>query len=388
MSKNALRQSRGRTKERFDGDTLWRRIWRLPWGLLGLVAAIGGAGVAILYSAADGDWRPWAGQHVLRFGVGFALLLVIGLVDLRVWWRLAYPIYALALFLLIAVEFVGVGQGAQRWIGLGFMNLQPSEVMKVALVLAMARYFHDLDDNQVDRAIVLLAPLLLTAVPVILVLRQPDLGTASILLALAIASMFLGGLAWWKFAAAGALAVVTAPIGWTLLHDYQRERILTFLEPERDPLGSGYHIVQSKIALGSGGPFGKGYMEGSQGQLSFLPEKHTDFIFTMMAEEFGFFGSILLVTLYALVLFFCFMIALRATNVFGRLVAISISLNIFLYVFINIAMVMGLVPVVGVPLPLVSYGGTAMLTTLIGLGLVQSVAAQGVRPLGGPWLAR
>jgi rod shape determining protein RodA len=378
-----FRRNTKRSFDRFDaGDTIWTRIWRLHWVLLLLITAVAGFGIAILYSAADGSWQPWAGRQLLRFGLGFGLLLVIGLTNLQFWWRMAYPIYLAALALLLVVEFIGVGDGATRWINLGFMNLQPSEVMKVALVLALARYFHDLDENQLDRFIVLVVPAFLTAIPVMLVLRQPDLGTAVILLMLAVAAVFLGGLAWWKFAFAGAVAGGAAPLAWTLLHDYQQDRVLTFLEPERDPLGAGYHIVQSKIALGSGGPFGKGFMEGSQSQLSFLPEKHTDFIFTMMAEEFGFFGSVFLLSLYAMILFYCFLIGLRTNSVFARLLTIGMAFNLFLYAFINMAMVMGLMPVVGVPLPLISYGGTAMLTLLIGFGLVQSVSVHGWRRIG------
>ena len=363
-------------------ETVWTHIWRLHWVLILLIVLVTGLGIGVLYSAADGNWQPWAAPQLVRFGVGVAMMLTIGLIDLQFWWRVAYPIYALSLALLGIVEFAGVGDGAQRWINLGFINLQPSEVMKVSLVLAMARYFHDLDENQVNRLISLTVPLVLTALPVLLVLRQPDLGTALILLALGAGSVFLGGLAWWKFAVAGTIAAAGAPLAWMMLHDYQRDRVMTFLEPERDPLGAGYHIVQSKIALGSGGPFGKGFMEGSQAQLSFLPEKHTDFIFTMMAEEFGFFGSIFLLGLYALILFYCFSIALRAQSVFARLLALGAAFNLFLYAFINMAMVMGLLPVVGVPLPMVSYGGTAMLTLMIGFGLVQSTAVHGGKEIG------
>lgn len=363
-------------------ETVWTRIWRLHWLLILLIVLVAGLGTGVLYSAADGNWQPWAAPQLVRFCVGFAMMLTIGLIDLQFWWRMAYLIYAVSLILLGIVEFAGVGDGAQRWINLGIINLQPSEVMKVSLVLVLARYFHDLDENQVNRLIALAVPLALTALPVLLVLRQPDLGTAMILLALGAGSVFLGGLAWWKFAIAGAVAGGAAPLAWTFLHDYQRDRVMTFLEPERDPLGAGYHIVQSKIALGSGGPFGKGFMEGSQAQLSFLPEKHTDFVFTMMAEEFGFFGSIFLLGLYALILFYCFGISLRSQSVFARLLALGVGLNLFLYAFINMAMVMGLLPVVGVPLPMVSYGGTAMLTLMIGFGLVQCTAVHGAKKIG------
>ncbi len=364
-----------------DSDTVWRRLGRLNWLLVLVLLSIGAFGIASLYSAADGNWRPWALQQAVRFGMGLCFLLAIALIDLRVWRLAAYPVYAVALFLLIAVEFVGVGDGAQRWIDLGFMNLQPSEVMKLALIMALARYFHDLDENQINRPIALIVPLLISVAPVLLILRQPDLGTATILVSLAVVGLFLGGLAWWKFVLAGAVGGMVAPLAWGMLHEYQRERVLTFLEPERDPLGAGYHIVQSKIALGSGGAFGKGFMEGSQAQLSFLPEKHTDFIFTLMAEEFGFFGSLILLLLYVVVMYLGYKVSSFAQSVFARVLVICLLFNFFLYAFINMAMVMGLMPVVGVPLPLVSYGGTAMLTLMIGFGLIQSVAVHGHQPL-------
>jgi len=221
---------------------------------------------------------------------------------------------------------------------------------------------------------VMIPPLLLTAVPAALVLRQPDLGTASILVALAVVVTFLAGLAWWKFALGAAAVAAAAPLTWSMLHDYQRDRVLTFIDPGRDPLGSGYHILQSKIALGSGGLFGKGFIGGTQSQLNFLPEKHTDFIFTMMAEEFGFAGSIFMLSILVGIMVFSFLMAMRATSIFSRLIILGLSLNFFLYAFINMAMVMGLMPVVGVPLPMISYGGTAMLTLMIGFGLIQSAA--------------
>ncbi len=364
------------------GDDIWLRIRRLHWPLILLTLSVCGVGIAVLYSAADGSWLPWAAPQLARVGIGVALLLAIGLIHPQLWWRFSYMIYAMSVALLGVVEFAGVGEGAQRWIDLGVINLQPSEVVKVAIVLAMARYFHDLDDNQINRVIVLIVPIIMIAVPVLLVMRQPDLGTAVIIALLGLVCVFLGGLAWWKLLLAGAAGAGAAPLGWSMLHDYQRDRVLTFLEPERDPLGSGYHIVQSKIALGSGGPFGKGFMEGSQAQLSFLPEKHTDFVFTLMAEEFGFFGSVFLLGLYAFILFFCVVIAFRSQSIFARILVLGLASNLFLYAFINMAMVIGLLPVVGVPLPLVSYGGTAMLTLMIGFGLVQSVAVHGGTRIG------
>ncbi|MCA8928464.1 MAG: rod shape-determining protein RodA [Alphaproteobacteria bacterium] len=358
-----------------DPASLWYRVTRLDWWLIGLIVALAGIGFAILYSAADGSWQPWAGKQALRFGIGMVMMIAVATISFTLWWRTAYLVYALALALLVMVEFTGVGEGSQRWISLGFMNLQPSETMKLALVLALARYFHDLDENQVDRIVVLIPPAVLTGIPALLVLRQPDLGTAMILVALAVAVTFLAGLAWWKFALGAALTAAAGPLAWRfLLHDYQRDRVLTFLDPGRDPHGAGYHILQSKIGLGSGGLFGKGFIGGTQSQLSFLPEKHTDFIFTLLAEEFGFFGSILLAAIIIGIIGCCYAIMMRCESVFARVLVLGLATNFFLYAFINMAMVMGLLPVVGVPLPLVSYGGTSMLTLLIGFGFIQSAA--------------
>lgn len=369
-SQTALLQARSRDDE---ADTIWRRVLRMDWLLIVLIVALAGIGLAILYSAADGSWQPWADRQAVRFGIGLALMLTIAATAFRIWRRFAYVFYAAALLLLVAVELVGVGDGSQRWISLGFMNLQPSETMKVALVLALARYFHDLDANQIDRAIALIPPALLTAVPALLVMRQPDLGTATILIVLAATVIFMAGLAWWKFALAAILAAAAGPVAWQyLLHDYQRDRILTFLDPSRDPHGAGYHILQSKIGLGSGGLFGKGFTGGTQSQLSFLPEKHTDFIFTLLAEEFGFFGSILLVSIMIGILACCYAVMARCQSVFARLLVVGLAANFFFYAFINMGMVMGVLPVVGVPLPMVSYGGTSMLTLMIGFGFIQS----------------
>ena len=359
-----------------ESDTLWRRLANIDWVLNALIIIAATIGFTVLYSAADGNWQPWASRQIARFGLGFMLMMIISVIDLRLWWRLAYPIYGLSLCLLILVELIGVGEGSHRWIGLGILNLQPSEVMKVALVLSLARYFSDLDENQVDRLVVMLPPVLLTCIPAALVLRQPDLGTASILVALAIGVAFLAGLALWKFAVGALALAAAAPITWSMLHDYQRDRVLTFIDPGRDPQGAGYHILQSKIALGSGGLFGKGFIGGTQSQLNFLPEKHTDFIFTMMAEEFGFAGSIFMLSVMIGISTFFFISAYRTESIFARIVILGLSLNFFFYAFINMAMVMGLMPVVGVPLPMISYGGTAMLTLMIGFGLVQSAAMQ------------
>jgi rod shape determining protein RodA len=263
--------------------------------------------------------------------------------------------------------------GAQRWIDLGIINLQPSEVMKIALVLVLARYFHGLATDDVGRPLKLVLPTLMVLTLVALVLKQPDLGTAMMLLFGGAAVFFAAGVRIWMFAVVLAAGVAALPVGWEFLHDYQRRRVLTFLGPESDPLGAGYHILQSKIALGSGGLFGKGLLQGTQSHLNFLPEKQTDFIFTMLAEEFGLIGSLGMLMIYAVILAYCFAIALSAKNQFGRLLAIGISTTFFLYLFINMAMVMGLIPVVGVPLPLVSYGGTAIVSLMLGFGLVLCV---------------
>jgi rod shape determining protein RodA len=293
---------------------------------------------------------------------------------MRHWYRSAYWIYGASLTLFIAVDQHGaVGMGAQRWIDLGFMQLQPSEIMKIALVLALARYFHGLSAENSGRLRYLVVPALLVLVPVGLVLKQPDLGTAIMLLAAGAILCFLGGVRLWLFAAAALGGATAAPVAWSFLRDYQKTRLYTFLEPDTDPLGAGYHIMQSKIALGSGGLFGKGFLLGTQSHLSFLPEKQTDFIFTMFAEEFGLVGGLVLLALYVLVIGYAFAIALRSRSQFGRLLGLGIAANFFLYAFINTAMVMGLIPVVGVPLPLISYGGTAMVTVMLGFGLLMNI---------------
>lgn len=354
--------------------TLGRKFWNIHWLFILLLSAITGIGVAMLYSAANGNLDPWASRHVVRFAFGILLMVGVALIDLRFWLRWAYGLYALALILLAAVEVTGyVGMGAQRWISLGVFNVQPSEVMKIALVLALARYFHGSGPEDVSRIGHLMIPVLMVVIPVALVLRQPDLGTAVMLMMVSGAILFLAGVRLWMFAAVGATALAAIPVAWRFLHDYQQQRVITFFNPESDPLGAGYHIIQSKIALGSGGLFGKGFLLGSQSHLSFLPEKQTDFVFTMLAEEFGMAGGLALLGLYALVIAYGFAMSLRSRNQFGRLVGMGVTVTFFLYVFINIAMVMGLIPVVGVPLPLISYGGTAMLTILFGFGLLMSV---------------
>ncbi|MBM3531923.1 MAG: rod shape-determining protein RodA [Alphaproteobacteria bacterium] len=355
--------------------SLFRKLLLVNWGLVALVLMIAGIGIAILYSAAGGAWSPWASRQLVRLAVGLLVMVAVALIDIRLWLRYAYLIYGLALAMLVLVDVMGrVGGGAQRWIDFGVIQLQPSELMKIAVVLALGRYFHGLTLEQVGKPLMLIPPLLLIGLPVVLVLRQPNLGTAMLLAAGSAAVMFAAGVRIWKFLLVGGAAAAAIPIAWSFLKDYQKRRVYTFVDPSQDPLGAGYNILQSKIALGSGGIFGKGFLNGTQGQLRFLPEMQTDFIFTVLAEEFGMVGCLVLLGLYVLVLIYGFAIAVRARSQFGRLVAIGVTTQLFLYVFINMAMVMGLVPVVGIPLPLVSYGGTAMLTLLAGAGLLISVS--------------
>jgi rod shape determining protein RodA len=328
----------------------------------------------MLYSAGGGSHQPWAWRHAVRLGMGLGAMVVVAMIDPRLWYRYAYVLYGGALAALVAVELTGsFAKGAQRWLDLGVMQLQPSELMKIALVLALARYFHGATLQDVGRPFYLVPPILLTLAPAVLVLKQPDLGTAVMLLAGGATLLFLAGVRWWKFALVLAGVAAAVPIIWQQLHGYQRQRVLTFLNPEEDPLGAGYHIIQSKIALGSGGLWGRGFAQGSQSQLSFLPEKHTDFVFTMLAEEQGLAGALLVLLLYMIVFALGLLFAIRTRSQFGRLVAAGISVTFFLYVVINIAMVTGLIPVVGVPLPLISYGGTAMMTVLLGCGIVLGI---------------
>jgi rod shape determining protein RodA len=354
--------------------TLADKFRGVQWGLVIVIAAISGIGFAMLYSAANGSLQPWASRQMIRFAIAFVPMVLLAVIDIRHWFRAAYWVYAVALVLVIAVDLRGfVGMGAQRWIDLGFIQLQPSEIMTIGLVLALARYFHGVPSESIGRFSRLIPPVFLIIIPAALVLKQPDLGTAVLLLASGAILCFLGGVRLRMFVLAAVGAGVAAPIAWRMLRDYQKTRLYTFLDPEQDPLGAGYHITQSKIALGSGGMFGKGFLLGTQTHLSFLPEKQTDFIFTIIAEEFGLVGGLVLLALFVVVIGYAFAIAMRSRSLFGRLLGLGIGANFFLYAFINTAMVMGLIPVVGVPLPLISYGGTAMITMMLGFGLLMNV---------------
>ena len=357
-----------------------RKVLYINWVLVLLISAVCGIGFLMLYSVAGGNFDRWAGPQMERFALGLVLMFITAMVPVWFWRNMAGVAYLVGLVLLVLVEFVGAtGMGAQRWIDLGFMRLQPSELMKIAMVMMLAAYYDWLDVNKVSRPLWVALPVILILIPTALVLRQPDLGTSILLVAGGGTIMLLAGVSLWYFAVviSGGVGLVSAVIlskgtEWQLLNDYQYRRIDTFLDPASDPLGAGYHITQSKITLGSGGWTGKGFMQGTQSRLNFIPEKHTDFIFTTLAEEFGFVGAASLLALYVLIIFFCVVSALQNRDRFSSLLILGIAMTFFLFFAVNMAMVMGLAPVVGVPLPLVSYGGSAMLVLLLGFGLVQS----------------
>lgn len=351
------------------------KLLEVNWGLVLLVTIIAAGGIAMLYSVAGGHFHPWALSQLSKFIVGLFILVIAATIDVRVWMSLAYPAYAVALLLLIAVDVAGhEGLGAQRWISLGPVDLQPSELMKVSLVLALARFLHGKSVEEVSKLLNLGIALAMIGIPALFVVIEPNLGTTLIIVADGCALLFLAGLSWYWIAPALAAVATAVPLAWRfVLHDYQKARVMTFLDPETDALGAGWNITQAKIAIGSGGLSGKGFLNGTQSRLNFLPEKQTDFIFTNFGEEFGFVGSVALLILFAVVLFYGVQIATSARSQFSRLLAMGITLNFFFYIMINGLMVMGLIPVVGIPMPLLSYGGTAMLTVMFGFGLLMSV---------------
>ena len=353
--------------------TIANKLIKVPISVVALIALVSSIGFLMLYSAAQGSLFPWAAKQMLYFSVFMPVMLIVSIVDIRIFYKYAYLFYCLVLLLLLAVHMLGyTAMGATRWINLGFIKLQPSELMKIAIIFALARYFHDLSFKNI-RLSHLIKPVIMLLIPALLIAKQPDLGTAIILVMLGGFMFFIVGVNKWVFIISLGLISIALPFAWTLLHSYQQNRILTFLNPERDPYGAGYNIIQSKIAIGSGGFSGKGFIQGSQSQLQFLPEHQTDFIFTMLSEEWGFLGGLLLLFLYSLLVFYCYIIALNARSIFAKLMALGVCSMFFLHIFINIAMVMGIIPVVGVPLPLMSYGGTMMATMLIGFGLVINV---------------
>ena len=353
------------------------KISQLDWRLLLLICAVGGAGAMMLYSVGGGSWSPWAAKHLIRFGVCLVLMLGLSMINIRYWFALAYPIYGMALFLLALVETpLGyTALGATRWLDLGVTRIQPSEIMKIGVVLALARWYHGASAKEASFHWKLIIPVAIIGMPFLLVAHQPDLGSAMLIGLTGAAIMFMAGLNWKIIAAVAAVATVAVPPYVMFgMHDYQRHRVLTFLNPEADMADKGYQIVQSKIAMGSGGLLGKGYGLGSQSQLEFLPERHTDFIFAAFAEEFGLMGALALITAFTFVLARGLLIANSAPTVFSRLLAGALTMSFFTYAMVNMGMVSGILPVVGIPLPFISYGGTAMVTLGFALGMLMSIA--------------
>lgn len=360
--------------------TGFRKILYMNWPLVILLTAVACTGFLMLYSVAGGNIETWAEPQMKRFGFGMAAMFLVAFIPIWFWRNVSALAYLISLSLLVAVEFFGsIGMGAQRWIELGPVRLQPSELMKIALVMLLAAYYDWLDVSKVSRPLWVAIPVVVIVLPTLLVLQQPDLGTAILLLAGGGLVMFCAGVSLWYFGTvmAAGVALVFAVIesrgtSWQMIKDYQFRRIDTFLDPSSDPLGAGYNITQAQIALGSGGWSGRGFMQGTQSRLNFLPEKHTDFIFTTLAEEFGFVGGIALLLMYATIIAFCIYSALSNKDRFAALLTLGIAGTFFFFFAVNMAMVTGLMPVVGVPLPLVSYGGTAMMILLMAFGLVQS----------------
>jgi rod shape determining protein RodA len=357
-----------------------RKVLHMNWPLTLLLISVASVGFLMLYSVAGGSFQPWAEPQIKRFVLGLVVMTIVAMVPIWFWRNMSVLAYLVGVVLLVLVATIGEeGKGAQRWINLGFMRLQPSELMKISLVMILAAYYDWLPAKRTSHPFWVIIPVALILLPTALVLKQPDLGTSILLLAAGGGLMFLAGVHWAYFAAviAAGVGLITAVFEsrgteWQLLKDYQYRRIDTFLDPSSDPLGAGYHITQSKIALGSGGWTGRGFMQGTQSRLNFLPEKHTDFIFTTLAEEFGFVGGFSLLGLYALIIVFCVYTALANHDRFSSLVTLGIAINFFLFFAVNMSMVMGLAPVVGVPLPMVSYGGSAMLVLMVAFGLVHS----------------
>ena len=350
------------------------KLYGINWLLPTMVGLIGLIGVFMIYAATGGEWSFGAKQHLFRLILTGGLMLGVALIDIRIWYSLAYPIYGISLLLLIGVDFFGVTiNGSERWIDLGPVRLQPSEIMKLGIVMALARFYHDIPNWRVSHISGLITALLMVAIPAQFILRQPDLGTTLLLTATGVSIIFLAGVNWRIIFGGLVMMAFSVPLFFKFgLKPYQQERILTLLDPGRDPTGASYHIIQSKIALGSGGLSGKGFMNGTQRQLAYVPENRTDFIFTVIGEEFGLIGGIATMGLYAGVIALCFWMSVKCKHFFTRLLIMGITITFALYVFINLAMVTGIAPVVGVPLPLISYGGTVMMTMMFGFGLILS----------------
>ncbi len=348
------------------------KIRQIAWGQVFLLCVYATIGFLSLYSAAGGSIEPWASPQIIRFIFAIGLLVVIAILDIKWIFRIAYPFHILVILLLLLVDIFGhIGMGAQRWLDLGVIKIQPSELAKISTILCLARFYHSKEVSEAKQFKNLIIPVLMVLIPVALVVMQPDLGTGLSIVFGGVAMLFVGGVSMWLFIAGIGAAIAAVPIAWQFLHEYQQKRVLIFMNPESDPLGAGFHITQSKIALGSGGITGKGFLEGTQSHLNFLPEKHTDFIFTLWAEEWGLFGGLFLMAILGMIILYGYWISFRCRSQFARLVAFGLTVNFSVYVLVNIGMVMGLLPVVGIPLPMMSYGGTALLSVMAAFGIIQ-----------------
>ncbi|MBT4951927.1 MAG: rod shape-determining protein RodA [Pelagibacteraceae bacterium] len=350
------------------------KIKNLNYLLIFLLILLSFIGAAGLYSAAEGSYQPWTSRHLIRFYIFLIMAVIISVIDIKIIYKYSYLLFILSLVLLISVEIIGVlGKGATRWIKIFGFSIQPSELVKVTIILALAKFYHDLKFENIKKISFLFFPFLILTIPFIFVVMQPDLGTSLSILILGVFILFLAGIRLWKFLLGFTVIIISIPLFLRFIKPYQRDRVISFLDPESDPLGQGYQLIQSKIALGSGGGTGKGFLQGTQSYLEYLPEKQTDFIFTLIGEEFGFLGTIFIIFLFILLIGVCYFISIKCFHVFGRIIALGVASNIFIYVFMNIAMVSGLMPVVGIPLPLISYGGSVMLSIMISIGLVLNV---------------
>ena len=345
------------------------RLLAVPWGMVCAILFLVLIGCLALYSASDGVWTVSVQQHLMRSGLGFLIAIFIAFLPINFLFRISFFVWLCFVAILMAMPFIGVGAGATRWIDLGFMNFQPSEPAKIAVIVLLARYLSQRSFDQIYKLIFYVPALLIIAITASLIFVQPDLGTGLMLIVGGLAVIFVSGLPKRYVCMGIGLLAAAIPIIWSQLYDYQKARLLTFLNPESDVLGAGWQITQSKIALGSGGMFGKGFLQGSQSQLDYLPEKQTDFVFTLIGEEFGFVGNVSIILIYFLIIFSITGVGLKAKNRFTQLVSSGLAMTIFLYMFVNIAMVTGVLPVVGAPLPLLSYGGTALLTMFVILGI-------------------
>lgn len=351
-----------------------KNLLNLNFLLIFLIILLTTVGVAALFAAADGNFYPWSMRHFIRFIILFLAMILIALIDIKFIYKYCYYIFFACLFLLFSVEIIGTfGKGAERWIKIFGISIQPSELIKIGMILSLAKYYHNIKFENIGYLGHLIIPGLIITIPFFLVLIQPDLGTSLSIALLGIFIMFISGVKIWKFVAGIIFFLFSLPFLWNYIQPYQQKRILSFLNPESDPLGQGYQLMQSKIALGSGGLTGKGFLQGTQSYLEYLPEKQTDFIFTLIGEEFGFLGTIFVLILFSLIILICFYVSIKSYHLFGRIISLGIASNLFLYVLLNMSMVTGLMPVVGIPLPLLSYGGTAMLSVMMSFGLLLNI---------------